>query len=176
MTRGLALAAFALVSACGRDSAATRGESASAAGASSTMGAAAATSVVGAAGDARRALCPKTGHWSACLVKERLDRNGLAPQPSTSGDDLPPIAGPAPERYMVGNSVLAIYVFADSMLRRRAAAALDKAKFIPPTREVGMKGEATAIENDNVLALLFSRNELQRERVSDAITAGPPQP
>ena len=39
-----------------------------------------------------------------------------------------------------------------------------------------MQGEATAIENDNLLALLFSRNEQQRERVADALTAGPPQP
>jgi hypothetical protein len=32
------------------------------------------------------------------------------------------------------------------------------------------------IENDNLLALLFGKNEHQRERVSDALTAGPPQP
>jgi hypothetical protein len=32
------------------------------------------------------------------------------------------------------------------------------------------------IENDNLLALLFSKNEQQIERVSDALTAGPPQP
>ena len=37
-----------------------------------------------------------------------------------------------------------------------------------------MRGETTAIQNDNLLALLFSRNEQQRERVSDALTAGPP--
>jgi hypothetical protein len=39
-----------------------------------------------------------------------------------------------------------------------------------------MRGETTAIQNDNLLALLFSRSEQQRERVSDAFMAGPPQP
>jgi hypothetical protein len=39
-----------------------------------------------------------------------------------------------------------------------------------------MKAETTLIENDNALVLLFSQNEHQRERVADAITAGPPQP
>jgi hypothetical protein len=39
-----------------------------------------------------------------------------------------------------------------------------------------MRGETTAIQSDTLLALLFSRSEQQRERVSDALTAGPPQP
>ena len=39
-----------------------------------------------------------------------------------------------------------------------------------------MKSETTVIQSDNVLVLLFSKNEHQRERVADAITAGPPQP
>ena len=39
-----------------------------------------------------------------------------------------------------------------------------------------MKNETTVIENDNVLLLLFSKNEHQRERVADVITGGPPQP
>jgi hypothetical protein len=36
--------------------------------------------------------------------------------------------------------------------------------------------QATVIENDNLLALLFSQNDQQIERVSDALTAGAPQP
>ena len=39
-----------------------------------------------------------------------------------------------------------------------------------------MRSQASVIENDNLLALLFSKNEQQIERVSDALTAGPPQP
>jgi hypothetical protein len=77
---------------------------------------------------------------------------------------------------MLGNAGVAVYFFPDTMSRHRAAATLDTAKFIPQTRPVSMKVETTRIENDNVLVLLFSRNEHQRERVADAITAGAPQP
>jgi hypothetical protein len=77
---------------------------------------------------------------------------------------------------MLGNAGVAVYFFPDTMSRHRAAAALDTAKFIPQSRPVSMKAETTRIENDNVLVLLFSRNEHQRERVADAITAGAPQP
>ncbi len=138
-----------------------------------TAHSAAASAPVAAGGT--RPLCQRTGHWSSCLVKAGLERSGLAPQPVKSMDNLPTLPV-TPELWTVGNNGLAIYVFADSVARARAAATLDTAKFIPPTREVGMRGEATAIANDNVLGILFSRNEHQRERVSDALLAGAPQP
>jgi hypothetical protein len=39
-----------------------------------------------------------------------------------------------------------------------------------------IKREKTLIESVNVIGLLTSINAHQRERVSDALTAGPPQP
>ena len=120
--------------------------------------------------------CPKTGHWTDCQVKLRLEQSGLAPQVASDPlKDLPTLSG-TPTSYHIGAAGLAVYLFSDSAARSRAAATLDTTKFIPPGKPVGMQGEATAIVNDNVLALLFSRNEHQRERVADAITAGPPQP
>ena len=77
---------------------------------------------------------------------------------------------------MLGNVGLAFYLYPDTMSRHRAAATLDTAKFIAQSRPVSMKAETTLIQNDNLLVLLFSRNEHQRERVADAITAGAPQP
>jgi hypothetical protein len=119
--------------------------------------------------------CPGTGHWSPCGVLKRLEAAGVAPQKATSLPDLPTLQA-TPALYTVGKSGLAIYLFADSAARSRAARTLDTTKFISATRELTMRGETTAIQNDNLLALLFSRNEQQRERVSDALTAGPPQP
>jgi hypothetical protein len=69
-----------------------------------------------------------------------------------------------------------VYLFTDTLARARAARSLDSTKFIAPSAALSMRGEATAIQNDNLLALLFSRNDLQRERVSDALMAGAPQP
>jgi len=108
-------------------------------------------------------------------VKLRLEASGLAPQLDTSQTDLPELGVP-PTRYMVGRSSLAVYLFADTTARARAARSLDSTKFIAPTAALSMRGEATAVQNDNLLALLFSRNDLQRERVSDTFVAGAPQP
>jgi hypothetical protein len=38
-----------------------------------------------------------------------------------------------------------------------------------------MRAEPTLIASENLLAILRSRSDHQRERVSDALTAGPPQ-
>jgi hypothetical protein len=119
--------------------------------------------------------CPGTGHWTPCAVRKRLDAAGVAPQTASELPDLPKL-DVAPVLYTVGRSGLAVYLFADSSARARAAAALDTVHFIPASKELTMHGETTAIQNDNLLALLFSRMEQQRERVSDALLAGPPQP
>ena len=49
-------------------------------------------------------------------------------------------------------------------------------KYARAARAPTMFTQATVIENDNLLGLLFSKNEQQIERVSDALTAGAPQP
>ena len=120
--------------------------------------------------------CARTGHWTECQVRIRLDQSGLAPLPAEKPvGDLPPIEG-TPVMMVLGNAGLAVYLYPDSTARHRAAALLDTLKFIAQTKPVSMRNEATAIQNDNVLAILYSKNEHQRERVADAITAGPSQP
>jgi len=119
--------------------------------------------------------CPRTGHWSPCQLKKRLEQAGLAPRDTTALADLPTLSV-KPVTIMLGNAGLAYYLFADTLSRHQAAASLDTMAFIPQSKPLSMRNEATKIENDNVLAILLSRNEHQRERVSDAITAGPPQP
>jgi hypothetical protein len=121
-----------------------------------------------------RVACAKTGHWIACQVRERLVRSGLAPH-DTSRDKLP-VLGPAPAVYRIGKGELAVYLFADSNARARAATQLDTVKYIAAAQPLTILSQTTVIENDNLLALLFSKNDQQRERVSDALTAGPPQP
>ena len=118
--------------------------------------------------------CAATGHWAHCSVAKRLEAAGVAPQAATTLPDLPPL-GPSPALYTVGRSGLAVYLYPDSTARSRAATSLDTARYMSAATALTMRGETTAIQNDNLLVLLFSRNEQQRERVSDALTAGPPQ-
>jgi hypothetical protein len=155
---------LAFIAACGHDKAKS-------ADASSAAPAAA----VSATGAAPGPACPRTGHWIACAVRYRIDRAGLAPHDSVANDGLPAL-GPTPLVYRVGRAGLAVYLFSDSLARARATRLLDTTKFIPYAHELTVRSEATVIENDNLLALLFSKNDHQRERVSDALTAGPPQP
>ncbi len=161
-------------------SACTRSEPSSADSArlaASTAGAAssgAAVSAGAAAPETRAERCPRTGHWIDCHVRERLIRSGLAPH-DTSREALPAL-GPSPVVYRLGRGGLAVYLFPDSAARARAAASLDTVKYARAARAPTMFTQATVIENDNLLGLLFSKNEQQIERVSDALTAGAPQP
>jgi len=125
---------------------------------------------------AGKALCQRTGHWSECTVRIRLDQQGLAPQAgSDKVGDLPKFTV-KPLLWTLGNAGVAVYLYPDTLSRHAAGASLDTTRFIPQTRPVSLKRETTLIQNDNVLVLLFSKNEHQRERVADAITAGAPQP
>ena len=119
--------------------------------------------------------CPKTGQWAECHVFARLEQAGVAPRRGGTVADLPNL-GIAPVLYSIGTSGLAVYFFADTSARTRAARALDTLHFVAPAASLTMRGEATAIQNGNLLGLLFSRNDQQRERVSDALMAGAPQP
>jgi hypothetical protein len=128
--------------------------------------------VIGVGG---KPACPGTGHWSDCAVLKRLESAGVAPLKATELPDLPELAA-KPTLFKVGKSGLAVYLFADSSARARAARTLDTLRYVSAAKELTMRGETTAIQNDNLLALLYSRSEQQRERVSDAFMAGPPQP
>jgi hypothetical protein len=161
----LLAAALALSSACGRERA-PRADSASAARVATGVSA-------DAGGTTRKPLCPATGHWAACSVRERIDRAGLAPFDSVI-TGLPAL-GPAPLTLRVNKAGLAIYLFADSSARARAATQLDTIRFVDSSAPLTIRSEATVIQNDNLLALLFSKNDHQRERVADALMAGPPQ-
>jgi hypothetical protein len=156
-------AVVALVSGCGRDDRAARDSAA----------AIAASAAASAAANAPPEPCPATGHWQPCAVKKRLQMTGLAPRDSVIADTVK--LGPMPTVYVAGGSALAVYLFPDSASRRTAAATLDTTKFIPPDAALTMRHEATAIQNDNLLAILYTLRDQQRERVSDALMAGPPQ-
>ena len=155
------------VGACGRDS--TKSPDAAKAPAALPQRAA------GGSGAALKPACARTGHWIPCQVRDRIDRAGLTPHDTTLSIELPSL-GPAPAAYRIGKSVLVVYLFADSSARASSAHRLDTTKYVPDTHPLTVLSEATVVQNDNLLALLFGKNEHQRERVSDALTAGPPQP
>ena len=120
--------------------------------------------------------CPANGQWSECAVFDRLDHAGLAPRRDTSAGviALSPLTQSG-TRLLVGNAELDVFIYPDTARRAQDEARLDRSKYIDATAEPTLRGEATLIRNANLLAVLRSRNDHQRERVSDALSAGPPQ-
>lgn len=158
--------------ACGRQKsqAAPDARSTSAAASAPTTSQTAATPAV-------KAPCPATGQWSDCTVYQALDRAGLAPRRDSAQSAV--TEAPLTQsgtRLLLGSAELDVFVYPDSSGRRRDESRLDKSKFIEATDEPTLRGEPTLIRSVNLLAILRSRNDHQRERVSDALSAGPPQP
>ena len=175
----LALAAMCLV-ACGRE-ASKESQGAPAAGAPSVSVAQLSPldsqrrlSAVGSRVSAD--ACPATGLWAVCSVIGRLDRAGLVPRrDSTATTTEPPLTATG-ALVRVGNAELQLYVYPDAAAREREQRLLDPSKYLKFDAPQTLKPLPTLISNANLLAVLHSRNDHLRERVSDAITAGPPQP
>ncbi len=131
-------------------------------------------------GDARapsadvKPICPATGQWQLCSILERLERAGLAPRQDSGRVTEAPLSSPG-VAIQLGRSELRIFVYADRASRERDQTRLDTAKYVSASEALSMRVEPTLIATENVLAILRSRNDHQRERVSDALTAGPPQ-
>jgi hypothetical protein len=149
-----------------------RGERAIDANGSDTSKVAAAPSAAAVAGPAD---CPGTGAWALCSVMQRLDRAGLAPRLDSAPADEAPLAQRG-SLIHVGASDLEIYLFRDPDARHTAEKMLDGAKYVAYDAPLTIKQEPTLIRSANLIAILHSRNDHQRERVADALTAGPPQP
>jgi hypothetical protein len=139
------------------------------------------TRTVDATGTARvgtgagtKPICPATGAWQLCSVVERLDRAGLAPRHEPAPVREAPLSAPG-VAILLGRSELRIFLYADRAARERDQARLDSTKYVTANAPLSMRAEPTLIASENLLAILRSRSDHQRERVSDALTAGPPQ-
>ena len=117
--------------------------------------------------------CPGTGHWETCTVYDRLERAGLAPR---RGDTVRvPFLRVTGQTWRLGSATLHVFRYRDSVSRHADSATLDSLYARPVgDRVTTWPGTPTLLLNDNLLAILLSENEHQVERVSLALTAGPP--
>jgi hypothetical protein len=118
--------------------------------------------------------CPPDGSWKACTVTERLIRAGLGVRLDSAPARDSAIATTG-LLYHIGRSTLQVFLFADSAERRAAVAKLDTAGFIDYMATQVYPPRTSMLQSANLLALLVSQGETQRQRIGDAITAGPPQ-
>ncbi len=121
--------------------------------------------------------CSATGEWKPCTILYRLERSGLAPHVDSAATPSEKTLTGTPLLLKIGlTATLELYLYPDSVARLADARKLDRSQFVGAGAPQTIKRERTLIESANVIALLTSINDHQRERVSDAITAGPPQP
>lgn len=182
-----ALSALVLLAACdsggesSRRMPRTRADSAAAGVAGDAGVVAGAGGAAGAAGETSvgaktpGSACPQTGLWTSCAIFDRLDRAGLAPRRDTGRVTQPPLSLRG-ERLRVGAAELDLFIYASADQRARDEARLDRGAFVAYDAPLGMQPLPTLISSANLIAVLHSRNDHLRERVSDALTAGPPQP
>lgn len=125
------------------------------------------------AGPAPLPTCAATGHWEPCTVFDRLERAGLAPQ---RGDSVRfPFLRVGGQTWRLGTAVIHVFRYRDSVARHADFAALDSARVRPSGGTLTTwPGTPTLLVNDNLLAILLSENGEQVERVTLALTAGPP--
>jgi len=110
-------------------------------------------------------------------VVYRLERAGLAPKVDSGATPHEKLLTGRPLVLTIGRTAqLEVFLYADSMARLADEAKLDRTTLVNATAELTIKRERTLIESANAVGLLTSLSAHQRERVSDAITAGPPQP
>lgn len=121
--------------------------------------------------------CPATGLWAQCSVMYRLDRAGIAPHLDSTGTiEEKALSGKSFAVKFGTTSRLEVFLYADSMARIADEKKLDRTKLVDAQADQTIKRERTLIENGNLLGLLTSLSAHLRERVSDALTAGAPQP
>jgi hypothetical protein len=123
--------------------------------------------------------CPANGLWAQCGVLYRLERAGLAPHLDSTAKVEEKAIGGGATSFVVKIGMLArleVFLYPDSAARVADESHLDRTQFVGATQEQTIKRERTLIENANLVGLLTSINSHQRERVSDALTAGAPQP
>jgi len=139
--------------------------------------AAGATATASVSAPTGSSACPATGLWAECSVVYRLERSGLAPQIDSSASPDEKELGGTPLIIKIGQAAkLEVHIYADSNARIADSKKLDRTKLIDGEAQQTIARERTLIESANVIGLLTSLSSHQRERVSDALMAGAPQP
>ncbi|HWL39536.1 MAG TPA: hypothetical protein VNO75_04795 [Gemmatimonadaceae bacterium] len=118
--------------------------------------------------------CPRTGRWALCSVEKRLEQSGfvLRKQEESSGR-----AGFSvqPAVYTLGRARLEVFIYPDEVALGRDVAKLDTALAAPRGQAGDWDIPPRYFRSANLAAVLLTRNEQQAERVTLALTAGPPQ-
>jgi hypothetical protein len=118
--------------------------------------------------------CDPNGQWAVCSLMYRLNRAGFNvvrdPEPAKEKALSQPGM-----RLRLGKGSMMVFLYPDSVNRHLDEAHLDPKGFITPEAD-WVLGKLTLIHSANLLVLMDVANGRTRERIADALLAGPPQP
>lgn len=118
--------------------------------------------------------CPETGRWRECSVEKRLERAGLVI--AREGEVRHPFLSVPGTRYRVGREELQVFLYPGIAEREQDLAQLDSARAAPAGDPHQWAAQPTLMWSGNLAAILLGGSPRHVERVSNALTAGLPQP
>lgn len=125
---------------------------------------------------AAASACPATGRWAACSVEKRLSRAGLVARKIP--EEGPERAGFSirPQPYALGRgSRLELFIYPDERALARDLAKMDTIKAAPLGAAGSWSTAPVLIRSVNLAAVVLTRDAREADRLSLALTAGPPQ-
>jgi hypothetical protein len=122
--------------------------------------------------------CPRTGLWAQCSVEKRLSQAGFVVR--RVPDSVKPRSGFSvmPIPYILGRSRLDVFIYPTADAVTSETSRLDTTLAGPRgvRNQWGVGVQPTFVRSTNLIAIFLTDNPTQSERLSLALTAGPPQP
>ena len=119
--------------------------------------------------------CVKNGLWAACSVEKRLKQAGFVVTRLDSASADRDGFSVKPVIYSLGKTRLEVFLYKSESDASKDAALLDTLAVAPKGKTGSWASTPMFIRNTNLLGVIITENGRQAERVSLALTAGPPQ-
>lgn len=107
--------------------------------------------------------------WTAGGVDSALERMGAQARPA--GTVRQPFLSVPGTRFVLAAGELQVYLYGDAAARGRDTDVLDSARAAPRTMQILWRMPPTLITNNNLAAVLLTRDSTTRQRVITALTA-----
>ena len=122
-----------------------------------------------------RPSCPHDGKWALCSVVNRLRQAGFVLKPVDSTVTRRKGFSVSPTVYRLGQSRLEVFLYTDSAAMAKDMMAIDTV-VVGPRGAPSQWGDAppVLVRSGNLAVVFLGASPTQSERLSLAITAGPP--
>ena len=119
--------------------------------------------------------CEHTGQWSECTLERRLKQQGFVVK-RVEEDVSRAGFSPSPTVYMLGSSRLEAFFYKSEAELAKDLQQIDTVAAAPKGTTASWPSTPIFIRSANLAAVFLGQNPRQVERLTLAITAGPPQP